>query len=156
MGSALRTVALFVGLLALAPGARASELLQWDQAKVIEFAKQLEKATAALSDAFRRQPPPTLGSSQRQPFFRLQQEVRNLRRDSRSLSRALQRGADRDETLPSYESLMQTVRSATDIARRVFTSTEIQTRADAARDVLNQLAPYFDAGFTPLEPPARR
>ena len=32
----------------------------------------------------------------------------------------------------------------------------LDSRADAARDVLNQLAPYFDAGFNPLEPPARR
>jgi hypothetical protein len=154
MRTAIRSAALVVCLLAPATGVRA-ELRAWDQAKVTELAKQLEAATAALSDTMRRQPPPTLGSAQRKPFFKLSQEVRFLRREARTMSRALQRGADLDETQPSFDSLMQTVRSASDIARRTFTTADIQKQADAARDVLNQLAPFYDPNFTPLEP-ARR
>jgi hypothetical protein len=72
------------------------------------------------------------------------------------MARALERGADRDETLPSFESLMETVRRAQDDARRVFSVAEMHERADAVREVLNQLAPYFDPDWKPLEPPARR
>jgi hypothetical protein len=155
MRSAFRSVVVLVCLLGFAPGARA-ELAAWDQARVAELARQLEAATAALSESMRRQQPPTTGSSQRQPFFLLQHEVRHLRREAHSMSLALQRGAGQEETLPSYESLMRTVRSATDIARRVLAVAELQTRADAAREILNQLAPFYDPNFQPLTPPARR
>jgi hypothetical protein len=155
MRPALRSAAFAVCLLALATSARA-ELAPWDQAKVTELAKQLEAATRALSDSFRQRPPPTLGSAQRKPFFLLKQQVRSLRREARSMSRALQRGADLEETQPSWDSMMRTVRSAGDIARRTFTHTEIQTRADAVRDLLNQLAPYYDPNAPPLQAPARR
>jgi hypothetical protein len=154
MRSARRSVLLAVSLLSLAASARA-ELTPWDQAEVTELAKQLEPATSALSDALRQQPPPTAGSPQRAPFFELQQEVRFLRREARTMSRALERGADREETLPGWESMMQTVRSATEIARRTFSGAQVQTRADAAREILNQLAPYYDPDFTPLEPGRR-
>jgi hypothetical protein len=154
MRPVIRSVVLCLALLVLASGARA-ELTPWDQAKVTELAKQLETATGALSDAFRKQPQPTLGSAQRKSFFQLRQEVRQLRRESRSLSRALQQGEGQEETLPSFESMMRTVRSATDIARRTFSGADIQTRADAARDILNQLAPYYDPNFTPLQPGRR-
>jgi hypothetical protein len=155
MRPAARTVVFLLCLAAFAAGARAA-LTPWDQAKVTELGKQLETTTAALSDTFRKQPPPTLGSSQRKAFFQLQQQVRHLRRESRTMSRALQRGADFDETQPSFESLMVTVRRAVDTARRVFPTGEMQTRADAVRDVLNQLGPYYDASFQPLTPPERR
>src|SRR5262245_39925765 len=155
MRTAARLAASLAGLLLLAAGARA-ELASWDPARVTELAKQLDAATSALSQSFRRQPPPTLGAPHRQRYFRLQQEVRQLDREARSMVRALQRGADRDEALASWESMMETVRRAQDDARRVFTVAEMHERADAVRDILNQLAPYFDPAFTPLAPPERR
>jgi hypothetical protein len=51
--------------------------------------------------------------------------------------------------------MMQTVRSAADTARSTFSGAQVQTRADAAREILNQLAPYYDPNFTPLEPGRR-
>jgi hypothetical protein len=153
MRPAIRSVVLAACLLALAGGARAE--LAWDQAKITELAKQLEAATDALSDTFRRQPPPTLGSPQRKPFYLLKQEVRQLRREARVMSRALQRGADRDETQPSFDNLMETVRRAQDRSRRVSTVAQMHEQADAAREILNQLASYYDPNFTPLEPQRR-
>lgn len=154
MRLAVRSAVVAVSLLALASSAPA-ELQKWDQAKVTELAKQLETATSELWQSFRRQPPPTLGSAQRKSYFRLQQEIRQLRREARSLSRALQRGADFDEAEPSYRSMMQTVRAAQDNARGVFSGADVRQRADAAREILNQLAPYFDADAAPLAPVSR-
>ena len=74
---------------AVAASARA-EVTPWDQAKVTELAKQLETATNDLNETFRRQPVPSVGSMQSRAFFRLRHEIRSLRRESRSLSRALQ------------------------------------------------------------------
>lgn len=155
MKLAIRSFALAICLLAVAGTARA-ELAAWDQAKVTELAQQLEAETARLFRTFRDRQQPTLGSSQRLPYHRLKQEVRFLRRESRSLSQALQRGAGFDETLPSYETMMQTVRRAQNNARTVFTTADMQESADAARAILNQLGPFYDPNFTAVDPPERR
>ena len=147
-------VAVCVGL-ALASVARA-ELAPWDQTKVTELAKQLASAASALSQTFRQQPPPQLGSPQRLVFYRLDQEIRQLRRESSTLARSLARGADREQAQPSYESLMETVRRARDHARRLFAVADVQQRADAALEILNQLRPFFEADAAPLEPVRRR
>ena len=151
----IRLLASVICLVALAMTARA-EIAAWDQAKVTELAQQLEATTAELSRIFRSQPQPTRGQPDRLTYFRLQQEVRFLRRESRTLSRALQRGADLEETLPSFESLPNTVGRAETKARRVFTIADMHQQADKARTILNQLGPYYDPNFKPLEAPARR
>lgn len=136
--------------LALAASARA-EVTPWDQAKITALAQQLETATNELNETFRRQPVPSAASMQSRAFFRLRHEIRSLRRESRSLARALQNGAGHDETLPSFMSLMQTVAAARDEAPRVFSSKDVVERADAARNILNQISPYYDATFPQLE-----
>jgi len=153
--TAVRRAVLAVSLLALAAPAGAAPQQAWDQAKVTELGKQLEAATADLWSTFRRQPRPTVGQGQANSFFRLQQQLRALRSEARSLSRSLQGGAGHDETLPSFESMMQTIRIAQDNARRVFTGAEVRDKAQVARDVLNQMMPYYDTTATPLEPVQR-
>jgi hypothetical protein len=59
----------------------------------------------------------------------------------------------RDETLPIWEDLMQSVRRATDHAASVFISEDVSRKADAARAILEQLAPYYKAAAS--EPGAR-
>lgn len=135
---------------AFAASARA-EVTAWDQAKVTALAQQLETATNDLNETFRRQPTPSAGSMQSRAFFRLRHNIRSLRRESRSLSRALQGGAGHDETLPAFTSMMQTVAAARDEAPRVFSSQDVVQRSDAARAILNQLSPYYDATFPQLE-----
>lgn len=98
--------------------------------------------------------PPAAAHTRR--YFRLKQEVRFLRREARSLSLALQRGAGFEETLPSYEQMMQTVRRAQNNARSVFTTADMQQSADATRAILNQLGPFYDANFSAADAPERR
>lgn len=139
-----------VATLAFAASARA-EVTPWDQAKVTELAQKLETAANDLNETLRRQPTPSVGSMQSRAFFRLRHSVRALRRESRSLARALQNGAGHDETLPAFTSMMQTVAAARDEAPRVFSSQELVQRADAAREILNQISPFYDATFPQLE-----
>ena len=147
--------ALFAGS-ALALAAPVGAAVQaWDQAKVTELSKQLETATDELWQTFRKEPRPTVGQGQANSFFRLQQQLRHLRSEARSLSRMLQDGAGHDETVPSFESMMQTIRIAEDNARRVFTGANVNERAQAARDVLNQMTPFYQADPTVLEPVGR-
>jgi hypothetical protein len=147
--------AVAVLVLASAAPAGAAPAQAWDQARVTELAAQLETATTDLWNTFRRQPRPTLAQGQANSFFRLQQQLRSLRSESRALSRMLQDGAGHDETLPSFQSMMQTIRIAQDNARRVFTGEEVRNKATAAREVMNQLTPFYEAEPTVLEPVTR-
>ena len=140
--------ALAVGLSATAR----AELLAWDQAKVTALAKQLEEKSKALYDSFYKQPPPQLGSGHSHDYRRLKQEVRRIKSEARELANALAKGEGREDTLPIYEQLMEIVRSARDNARRVFTTQDVQARAGDVRQVLNQLAPYYDPDAVPLQP----
>lgn len=143
-------------VLVLALAAPAGAAVQpWDQKKVTELGEQLETTTSELWNTFRQQPRPTVGQGQANSFFRLQQQLRQLRNEARSLARMFDDGAGHDETLPSFESMMQTIRIAEENARRVFTGTAVRERAQAAREVLNQLTPFYQADPTVLEPVQR-
>jgi hypothetical protein len=138
------------GLL-FAPSAR-GELAAWDQAEVARLAQELRTATDSLYDTFVKQPTPGLGSMQSQAYYRLKQMVRLLRIQGREFARSLEKGEGREQTLPSYENLMQLTRSARDEAARVFVAHDVGDRAAAVRGVLNRLGPYYDPDFPTLAP----
>ncbi len=138
------------GLL-FAPSAR-GELAAWDQAEVARLAQELRTATESLYDTFVKQPTPGLGSMQSHAFYRLKQMVRLLRIEARHLASSLEEDEGREQTLPTYENLMQLTRSARDEAASVFVAHDIGQRAAAVRGVLNRLGPYYDADFPKLAP----
>jgi hypothetical protein len=134
-----------------APAAR-GELAAWDQAQVTRLAKELTTATDALYDAFVKQPTPGLGSMQSNAYYRLKQMVRLLRIEAREFASSLEKGEEREQTLPIFENLMQLTRSARDEAARVFVAHDVGERAVAVRGVLNRLGPYYDPDFPALAP----
>jgi hypothetical protein len=136
-----------------APGR--AELAAWDQAKVTALAKQLQESAKDLYDTFYKQPVPGAGSGQAQDYRRLKQEVRRLRSEAGELAGALGKGEGREDTLPIYEALMQKVRDARELAARVFTTQDVQQRATAVRQLLNQITPYYDPDAAPLQPVTR-
>jgi Mg2+ and Co2+ transporter CorA len=151
-----RVSLLLVATLALAAGTAAparAELATWDQARVSALAKQLETEARSLEDAFRKQPQAT--GAQRRSYYRLKQDVRKVRSGAKQLAGALDEGATQEETLPMYEDLMQDVRRVRDFAPQLFTTRDVMERASAARQVLNQITPYYDPDAAPLRPAAR-
>jgi hypothetical protein len=146
-----------VSFLALAgSGATArAEVLAWDQAKVTGIAKQLVPATQDLYDTFYKQIPPTAGSGQNKEFYRLKQVTRVMKTEARELAGQLEKGEGHDQTLPSYESLMELVHRARELGARVFATEDLKQKATAVRGVLNQLGPYYDPDFQTLQPVTR-
>ena len=142
---------LAMALVLSAPPSRA-ELTAWDQADATALAKELETAAHALHDAFAKKPPPSVGSTQSQAYYRLKQEVRVLRGEARELAASLEKGEGREQTLPIYDHLMQLVRIARDDAAKTFNTQDVGERAAAVRRVLNQLGPYYDPDFRALAP----
>ena len=147
-------LAVVVGLLCAGFGAAArAEAQSWDSQKAKTLAEQLDVAANELYDAFYKQPP--LGVAQNKAYYRLKQDIRRLRAESAQLSEALAKGAGRDETLPIWQDLMQAVRSALDHAPSVFSTQDVQQKAEATRAVLDQLAPYYGPDATATEPATR-
>jgi hypothetical protein len=138
-------------LLLAAPNARA-ELATWDQARVTALGKELVQASNALYEAFRRQQPPSLGTTQSSSYHRLKQFVRMLNVVSQEFTYSLEKGEGREQTLTIYDNLMQLARSARDEAARVFVAHDVSERAAAVRQVLNRLGPFYDPDFPPLAP----
>ncbi len=138
-------------LLLTGPTPAASEPVAWDQASVSEHARNLAtKADAIHRDIRSRQ----LGDQNRRDFYRLRETVRRIRSETARLASLLEDGGGHDETLPVFEQLGSQVRNAREIAKRMFMTTGLQDRFAAARAVLDDLAPYYDAA--PLPPPIRR
>ena len=146
-------LAMTLALAAATAAPARAELATWDQAKVSALAEQLEKETKSLEDAFRKQPQAT--GAQRRSYYRLKQDVRKVRSAAEQLAGAVEKGATQEETLPIYEDLMQDVRRVRDFAPQLFTTRDVMDRASAARQVLNQITPYYDPDATPLRPAAR-
>ena len=138
----------------LASPARA-ELAAWDQAKVTALANQLSEAAGALYSSFYKQGPPQLASGQSDDYRQLKQEVRRIQSEAKELAGALGKGDGREDTLDIYDNLMDIVRDARDNARRMFNGKDVQDKATAVRQILNQITPYYDPDAAPLQPAMR-
>jgi len=132
-----------------------AELAAWDQAKVAALGKQLNQAANDLYSTFYKQGPPQLGSGQGDDYRRLKQTMRRIQSEARELDAALAKGDGRDDTKDIYESLMELVRDAREDVQRVFTTKDVLDRASAMRQLLNQIAPYYDPDAQPLQPVTR-
>lgn len=142
-------------VMALSGAPARADVAAWDQAKVTQISKQLVSATQDLYDTFYKQIPPTSGSGQNREFYRLKQVIRVMKTEARELASHLEKGVGHDETLPSYESLMENVRTARELGARVFTTEDLKQKATAVRGLLNQLGPYYDPDFQTLQPVTR-
>lgn len=149
--SSVLAIALAVSLAAPAY----AELTPWDQAKVAAIGKQLNQAANDLYSTFYKQPPPGAVSGQANDYRKLKQTMRRIQSEARELDGALAKGQGREDTVDIYESLMEFVRSARDDVRRIFTTKDLQDRATAMRQLLNQIAPYYDPDAQPLQPVMR-
>ena len=117
----------------------------WDQAKATQLARQLATSSSELYDTFYKQPVPNAASGQARAYHKLKDQVRRIRTEARQLARNLEKGEGRVETQGNFDFLMQVVRAAEDNARKVFSTAPVREKADAARAVLAQLAPYYEA-----------
>jgi hypothetical protein len=146
-------LAITLAVFQAAPGF--AELAAWDQTKVSALAKQLNQAADDLYTTFYKQPPPQAGGGQGNDYRRLKQTMRRIKAEARELDQALAKGEGREDTVDIYENLMQLVRDAREDVQRVFTTKDVQARATAMRQLLNQVSPYYDPDAQPLQPVMR-
>ena len=153
-----RTFTTSVLALALAFGLAApaaAELAAWDQAKVAALGKQLNQAADDLYSTFYKQPTPAGASGQANDYRKLKQTMRRIKSEARELDSELAKGSGREDTIDIFENMMSLVRDARDDVQRVFTTKDVQDKATAMRQLLNQIAPYYDPDAQPLQPVTR-
>lgn len=137
---------LFLALLALpillaAPALAAQE---WDQARVASLAKGLVGQADDLYDAFFKQPRVTQTPKAIRDYERLKRELRHVKQVARGLSGDLQRGETKEQTQKAYESLVSSVNWARQRARSVFTTQDVNEKADIVIQTLGQIGEYYE------------
>ena len=126
------------------PRNASAELARWDQERVAKIAADLYEAVKDLRDTARKQPPPTAGSLQTRSHYRLLDDLRLIRNETKHLANELKAGQSRDETFPVYRRVQGLRRTAAENARRLFIHEPVLAKIDAARDVLRRLRPYYE------------
>jgi hypothetical protein len=143
------SLAAFLVLLAAPSGS--ADLRPWNQERATALARDLVPAASELYDAFYKQPQPAATPRARRDYERLKRDIRRIKNEARGLAADLERGEGRDQTLTAWKSLATSVRWAQERARSVFTTQDVQERAAAVRQILRELAPFYD----PEEPDLR-
>ncbi|HVH04424.1 MAG TPA: hypothetical protein VNE71_00315 [Myxococcota bacterium] len=135
--------ALLAVLLVLAATAARGETA-WDQARVTSLSKSLVGAVDDLYDAFFKQPRVVTTPSAIRNYDRLKREIRHIKQVARGLHGDLQRGEGREDTQKAYESLVSSVNWARERARSVFTTQDVNAKADVARQTLEEIGKYYE------------
>lgn len=139
-------------LLAFAASPALAERAAWDQERMTALSKELVERANDVYDAIQKGPQSTIGSGQASSFYRLKHDVRLARIEAKHLATRVQAGAGYAETLPAYENLMQTVRSAAENARRMFMPEPTLDAITAAGNVLGRIAPYYRSDAREVNP----
>jgi hypothetical protein len=121
-----------------------AELTPWNQEQVTAAAAKLTEATADLRTVLRQQPAPTLGQPGKRAFHQLRDDVTAIDQTARRLHTALQGGANLDETFPTYQRMLSSVRSAQRELRRLQLGEPVASKLQTTGDALRQLQPFYD------------
>lgn len=147
--SARRARNVWVLALLLPLVATAEEPVEWDQARVTALAGQLHGAVHGLRNEMRSQPR-DVGTMHAWAYYRLVDNLRLIDRESRYLHRALESGASREETLPTYARIALLRRNCAEEMRRQPLWGAVLERIERARSVVEQMDPYY--GLDPKRP----
>lgn len=128
--------------------------VEWDQERVTELAVQLAVATRDLRNAVRTGISSQRGRAQAHSRNRLLDNLRVLQNETRHLAGELESGQGYAETLPIAQRIDRLVARARPDARRLLIPQPVQQRLDRARELLEELRPFYRGYETPEEPEA--
>jgi hypothetical protein len=130
----------FAGLLVALPAA--TQTKEWDQAAVTGIAKQLAEVAGDLRSSVRRTPEPP-GRRARRARLQALDDLRVVQGSVNSLARQLEAGAGREQTYPTYRRIRTLRRDIAQNARRALITEPTLGKLAAARELLDQLDPFY-------------
>jgi len=123
--------------------AAAAEAKEWNQAAVTELARQLAAAAGDLRSSVRRAPQMSPTARNRRTRYRALDDLRVMQNSVNSLVRQLEAGEGREATYPTYRRIGSLRRDIAQSARRAFITEPTLGKLEAARGLLDELAPYY-------------
>jgi len=148
-GSLLLAALVLAALVALAGPAQALED-EWNQDVVTSLAKKFEGQVDELFQKARIENQEIAFGTRIQSHL-LVDDMRTLRRHARALTRHLQAGASKEESLPLFQRMQVIIHQLHARAPRTQLLSSSQPELDKARGTLNELRAFY--GVEPLPPP---
>lgn len=121
--------------------------LAWDPERMTQLTAELSKAVSAVRDSFRNDPlMNTPDSSKRRSALQMNDLLRNLDRQCRSLAAQVKSGKGRADTSGTARRIGTLLRDANELGRGLVTSEWTDQRIRPAMELVNQIAPYYGRG----------
>ena len=120
----------------------AGEPVRWDQARVTQLAKDLNKAVAEAVHAVRKSPTQQQ-IAQRQSWYDLRESLRLLDNTTGHLLSELQKGAGREETLAVFNRVESLRKDAEETGRKSMIESSVMDALVKAGSIHNQMRPYY-------------
>ena len=136
------------------PALASAELLPWDQANVTALGKQLAETTSAARQTAIREPSlrgATGNVGQRRSSERFLQTMRQLESSTRQLSRQLEAGSGKDETMGVARKIGTLLRDAQEDGRRLSLSQFMWDKINPMVVAIDAISPYY-SDTSPLRP----
>jgi hypothetical protein len=118
------------------------EPVKWDQARVTQLAKDLNKAVNEAVHAVRKSPTQQQ-ISQRQSWYDLRESLRLLDNTTGHLQSELQKGAGREETLSIFNRIESLRKDAEETGRKSMIENTVMDALVKAGAIHNQMRPYY-------------
>jgi hypothetical protein len=133
-------------LAASAPAARAAEPVgepvKWDQARVTQYAVDLDTRVRDAYDQMIKSPT-QITPQQRTVWFELKEDLRLLQNSSAHLKAELQEGKGVDETRATFDRIDMLRRNAEEHGRSALIPAPVLDALVSAGAVHNQMKPYY-------------
>jgi hypothetical protein len=152
----MRRMAVVTTLLlsATSPTIVSAELLPWDQAKVTELGRQLAETTSAARQSARREPNLQRGGTnvtQQRSANDFLQTMRQLESSTRQLSRQLEAGSGKDDTMGVARRIGTLLRDAQVSGRSLMLSQIMWEKINPMIEVIDKISPFY-SDTSPLRP----
>lgn len=135
-------IALFGAASAGAQGRPDGEPVKWDQARVTQYAVDLNAAIDEAVVAVRKSPTQS-ATQQRKAWYDLKETLRLLDNTTGHLQSELQKGASADETRASFDRIDTLRRDAEQVGRQSMIPAPVLDALVKAGAIHNQMRPYY-------------
>ena len=135
-------VAVFAVASAHAQQRPAGEPVKWDQARVTQLAKDLNKAVGEAVHAVRKSPTQQQ-ISQRQSWYDMRESLRLLDNTTGHLQSELQKGAGQEETMSIFNRIESLRKDAEETGRKSMIESSVMDALVKAGSIHNQMRPYY-------------
>ena len=118
------------------------EPVKWDQARMTEYAVQLNAAVGEAVQAMRKSPTQT-SAGQRNTWYDLKEDLRLIENTSSHLQSELQAGSGADETRATFDRIGNLRHDAEEHGRRSMIPAPVLDALTKAGGIHNLMMPYY-------------